>query len=643
MISLFILTPSIRLRIGGVLICFLTTLTSAQAEKSHGISPFDKLKYSADFTHFDYRDPDAPKGGELNLGALGTFDSLNPHIVKGNPVKGIGLTYARLLDSAADCASEAYAFAAEALEVGSDYSSVTFFLNKKANFSDGTPITADDVIWSFNILREKGSPLYRTYYKNVGRIEKIDSHTVKFYFTTTRNRELPMIIGQLPLLPKKYYETIDFTSTTLTPAPTSGPYTVEIVDPGRSVTYKRNPHWWGQNVPSQKGGNNFDRIRLDYYMDDNTLFEAFKVGKVDLRVENTAKNWIAGYDFPAAEKGWIVRAEIPNKLPGATYGFFFNTRRFVFKDRLVRQALTLCLNFKWINKKFFFDLYNRNLSYYPNSDFAATGKPSAAELKFLEPFKDDLPKEVFDDTFTLPKPESELAFRQGLEKAQQLLIQAGWSLEKGVMKHQRTGQTLTFEILLNSRNFEKIALTFKEALQRIGVTVNVRLVDATSYAYRVDQLDYDMIIGAIPQSSSLGNEQHDFFGSRRADSIGTYNYAGIKNRVVDSLIEKLIHSDNYEQLCDTAKALDRVLLWNFYMIPAWNRATTFVSYWDKYDRPGTSPAYNYLDYNSWWYNEKKAASLSQNMQNESKSFIIRLWLRLRDFMGMTKESHKGKT
>lgn len=613
----------------GILFLALTFIPfPVYAEKTHGFASFNALKYPADFTHFDYTNPTAPKGGQLVLGTLGTFDSLNPFIVKGTAAGGIGFTYARLLDEAHDRPGESYAFVAESLEVAADRSSVTFYLNKNAKFSDGTPITADDVIWSFEILRDKGLPMYRTYYKNVKKTEKLDEHTVKFTFNSTQNRELPGIIGQLAVLPKKFYESIDFDSTNLTPAPTSGPYTIEKVDPGRSITYKRNPEWWGQNIPSQKGNYNFDRIRLDYYMDTTALFEGFKAGKIDLRIENIAKNWATAYNFPAVENGLVVRTEIPNKLPAATYGLFFNTRRPVFADRKVRQALTLCLNFKWLNEKFFFNLYSRNLSYYPNSDFAATGKPAPAEEKILEPFKSDLAPEVLTDAFTLPEPENESNFRKDLEKAKLLLSEAGWYLDKNVMRNKINGEKLEFEVLMMDRSFEKIILTFKEALQRIGVTLNVRLLDANSYTYRIEHHNYDMVVGVIPQSPSLGNEQRDYFGSERADAIGTYNYAGIKNKVADALIEQLIQTDSYAELCNIAKALDRVLLWDFYMIPAWSKPTTSVAYWNKFDFPKISPDYAQVNYSAWWYEEEKAKSLESALKNDTESSIKKLGQKL---------------
>lgn len=615
----------------GFLLLALSILTSlpAYAEKTHGFSSFNTLKYPASFTHFDYTNPNAPKGGQLILGTLGTFDSLNPFIVKGTAVGGILFTHARLLDEAHDRPGESYAFVAESLEIASDKSSATFYLNKAAKFSDDTPIIADDVIWSFETLRDKGLPMYRTYYKNIKKVEKVDDHTVKFTFNSTQNHELPQIIGQLAVLPKKFYETVEFNSTNLALPPTSGPYMIEKVDPGKSITYKRNPNWWAQDIPSQKGSNNFDRIRIDYYMDENAMFEAFKAGKIDLRIEPTAKTWATGYNFPAVENGWVVRAEIPNKLPAPTYGLFFNTRRPIFSDRKVRQALTLCLNFKWLNEKFFFNLYNRNLSYYQNSDFAAKDKPSAVEEKILSAFKNDLPAEVLEDIFTLPEPENEVAFRKDLEKALQLLAEAGWHLDNKVIKNKKTGEKLEFEILLANRGFEKIILTFKEALQRIGVTLNVRLLDTTSYTYRVEHLDYDMIIGLIPQSPSLGNEQRDFFGSEKADSIGTYNYAGIKNKIVDTLIEQLIQASSYTELCNIARALDRVLLWDFYMIPAWSKSTTSVAFWDKFAAPKIAPDYAQVNYSAWWYDESKARALEASMKKQSESFFSRLWQRLR--------------
>lgn len=619
-----------RYFVGGFLLSALAliSITPIYAVKVHGLSNFNQLKYPSDFTHFEYTNPDAPKGGKLVWGVLGTFDSLNPFIIKGVPAWGITLTHARLLEDSRDRAGESYAFVAEFIELAPDRSWVIFYLNKKAKFSDNTPITADDVIWSFEKLREHGLPMYRTYYKGVSKVEKLDDHTVKFSFNTTKNAELPNIIGQLAILPKKFYETVDFNSTSLTPPPTSGPYTIESIDVGRSIVYKRITDWWGQDVPSQKGKYNFDHIQVEYYRDDTTLFEAFKSGKIDVRAENIAKNWATAYDFPAVKNGWVIRANISNKLPSPTYGLFFNTRRPIFSNRKVREALTQCLNFKWLNEKFFYTLYQRNLSYYPNSDFAATGASGEKEAKYLSPFKADLPAELFTQPFTLPESATEAEFRKDLNKAQALLDQAGWAIDNNVMKNKKTGEPLEFEFLIAERAFEKIILSFKQALHQIGIKVNVRLVDVTSYTYRVEHLDYDMIVGIFPQSPTIGNEQRDFFGSERADSFGTYNYAGIKNQAVDALIEQLVQVDNYADLCTLGQAIDRVLLWNYYMIPAWHMNARLLAYWDKLGMPAISPIYDPLHFVAWWVDKKKAGELEESVKKHSESRIKQLWTKM---------------
>lgn len=612
-------------------------ISSASAEKSHGISIFSTLKYPADFTHFSYTNPDAPKGGKIVLGSPGSFNSLNPFIVKGTPPSGIFITHAYLLQQAKDAPGESYAYVAESLEIAHDRSSVTFYLNSKAKFSDGMPITADDVIWSFEILRDKGLPLFRTYYKNVKKVEKIDTYTVKFHLSTTTNKELPSIIGELPILPKKFYETHDFNSTDMTPPPTSGPYVIDKIDPEKSITFTRNPNWWGQSLPSQKGQNNFDIIQYDYYLDNTAQFEAFKVGKIDVRVEGSAKNWKTAYDFAAVKEGRVVQIEIPSKLTAPTYGFFFNTRRPIFQDPLVRQALTLCFNFSWVNKNLFYDIYTRNQSYYANSNFAAKGRPSdeeAAILKKLvdqEAYKKDIPVKALTDEFTLPLAKSEADFRATLVQATDLLKQAGWVLDKGILKNSITGQPFTFEIIIADRSLEKIALHFKECLERVGVKLKIRAIDAATYQYRIEHLDYDMILSIFGQSSSLGNEQRDFFGSERADAPGTFNYAGIKNKAVDVLIEQLISSETYEELCLNARVLDRVLLWNYYMIPAWHKGSVQAAYWDKYGIPTTTADYNPFDITTWWYDAEKAAKLKPTNNKDSDSFLTRSWKKIKSF------------
>ncbi|MDF3034388.1 MAG: hypothetical protein K0R76_1342 [Alphaproteobacteria bacterium] len=583
---------------------------------SHGFSVYGSLKYPADFTHFDYVNPDAPKEGTLRLGNLGTFDSLNFYIVKGLAPALILLTTATLLEEAFDRSGESYGYAAESIELAPDRSWVIFRLNPKAQFSNGDPVTADDVIWVFETLRTKGQPMYRTYYKNIHKVEKLDERTIKFSFNTTTNRELPGILGQLPILSKKYYETHPFEETSLKAGPSSGPYEVDTVSSGRSFVIKRVKNWWGESLPSQKGRHNFDRIRTDYYLENNALFEGFKSGQYDLRQEAIAKNWVTAYDFPAFRQGRIKREELPHSLSDGTVGLIFNTRRPLFSDIRVRKALTLLFDFPWINKHLFYGLYKRNLSYYPNSDFEAKGSPSEDEKAILQPFQDQLPPEVLAQGFTLPTPQTETDHRALQEQAQDLLKEAGYEVKNATMIHAKTGKPLTFEILIYDKSLEKIMLNFALSLKRVGIGISVRNLDAAAYQLRVDNLDFDMIYAGIPQSPSLGNEQRDFFGSERADIPGTRNFFGIKNTVVDQLIEQLIDARSYKSLMNHAKALDRVLLWNYYMIPAWHSGVARVAWWDHLSRPKITPKYRGLDITTWWFNRKKDARV--NFEPEAK-------------------------
>lgn len=586
---------------------------------THGFSTFGKLKYPKDFTHFDYVNPDAPKGGILRLGNQGTFDSLNAYIVKGLPPALILLTTATLLDEAHDRPGESYTYAAESVEIAQDNSSVTFRLNPNAKFNNGDPITADDVIWVFETLKTKGVPMYRTYYKNVSKVEKLDDKTIKFSFNTTTNHELPGILGQLPILSKKYYETHPFEETSLKADPSSGPYEVEIASAGHSFVIKRVENWWGASIPSQKGRHNFDKIRVDYYLESNALFEGFKSGQYDLRQENSAKNWATAYTFPAVQKGYVKREELKHSLSSGTYGFAFNTRRPLFSDVRVRKALTLMLDFPWINKHLFYGLYKRNQSYYPNSDYEAKGMPTEDEQAILMPYKDQLPSEVLSQTFTLPTPQNESDIRNLQEQAQNLLKQSGYEVKNEVMVNTRTGKPLEFEILIFDKALEKIVLNYTSSLKRLGILVKVRNLDPAAYQLRTDNLDFDMVVLLIGQSPSLGNEQRDYFGSERADTPGTRNLAGIKNPIADHLIEQLINAKDYKELTDCGKALDRVLLWNYYMIPAWHSDAIFVAYWDRFSRPKIIPKYHALDVTCWWFDHEKDAKLKQDSNQATGS------------------------
>jgi len=584
---------------------------------THGFSLFGKLKYPPDFTHFDYAYPNAPKGGILRLGILGTFDSLNPYIVKGIAPSLISYTAATLLEECYDRAGEAYGYAAEGVEVAPNYSWVIFRLNPKAVFSNGDPITADDIIWVFEVLRTKGTPLYRTYYKNVIQVKKMDQHTIQFIFDTTSNRELPLILGQLPILSKKYYETHKFEETSLTPPPSSGPYQIESLSAGRSIVLKRVENWWGTSLPTQKGRHNFNRIKVDYYLENNTLFQAFIADQYDLHHENISQNWANGYAFPACRKGYVKREELPNSLSGGTSGLFFNARRTPFSDLRVRKALTLMFDFPWINKHLFHSFYQRNLSYYPNSDFAAKGPPSLAEKAILNPFEKDLSAEILTQAFTLPTPQNEEDLRSLQTQALSLLKEAGFEIKDAIMVDSKTNKPFIIEVLTADRAFERVFLNFALSLKRLGIQLKLRTLDAAAYQLRIDTLDYDAIFAGIPQSSSLGNEQRDYFGSERANTPGTKNYAGIKNPIVDQLIEKLINYTSYKSLVTRAQALDRVLLWNYYMIPGWHNNVIWIAYWDRFSRPLILPKYRGLDITTWWFDPSKADKLFHHTQEKN--------------------------
>lgn len=610
----------------------IATTMFAFAAPKHGFSVFgETLKYPENFTHYDYVNPDAPKGGKMVIGTIGSFDSLNPLIVKGNPVQAIQvLCHARLLADSWDVPAQAYAYLAESVDVADDNSSVTFHLRKDAKFSDGVPITAKDIAWTFETLKTKAVPMYRTYFKDVKNIEIIDDHTLKFNFKTTKNKELAIILGQLPALPRHFYEAHPFEESSLKVPPTSGPYSITKVKPGQSITFKRVKNWWGENIPSQKGIHNTD-IRLDYYRDSTARFEAFKAGKFDIFTETSIKNWMTAYNFPAIAKGEIIKAEIEHDLCSGTSGLFFNTRRPFFQDIRVRKALTLALDFDWMNQKLFYNQYRRNHSYYPNCDFEAEGVPTAEELKLLDPFKDKLPAELFTSPFTLPSAKTEAEKREVLTQASNLLKEAGYILKDGVLIDEKTQKPLTFELLISDVTYEKIGLNFKEMLKRLGIDLVIRLLDSTAYTHRVEQNDFDMIWATKVQSTNLGNEQRDYFGSERADAPGTINHAGIKNPVVDALIEELIQSPTYEDLKTRAHALDRVLLFNYYMIPAWHSNNTKVAYWNKFDKPAKAPKYHPFHYESWWLKPtaKDAASTSvEEKVSVSLTHRFKNWLGL---------------
>jgi microcin C transport system substrate-binding protein len=570
----------------------------------HGISMYGDLKYGPDFTHFDYVNPDAPKGGDVKLGALFSFDSLNPFILKGTTAAGMGgllggsLVYESLMTGSEDEAFSEYGQIAETVEVPADRSWVAFNLRPEARWHDGEPITADDVVWTFESLMSEGHPLYRAYYANVVSVEKIDDHKVKFTFDQTGNRELPLIMGQLPVLPKHYYETHTFNETTLEPPLGSGPYRVKSVDPGRSITYERVEDYWGQDLPVNKGQNNFDTLRYDYYRDGNIAVEALKAHEYDFRMENNSRVWATAYTGPAVRDGLLILAELPDHTPTGMQAFIFNTRRDKFADPRVRQALGYAFDFEWSNKNLFYDQYARTKSYFSNSELAATELPSEAELALLEPYRDQLPPEVFTEVYEPPVTDGSGNIRSNLHAAKQLLDEAGWTVQNGVLTGPE-GQPMEIEILLVQPEFERVVQPLARNLERLGAKVSVRIVDASQYQNRLDQFDFDLIVSGFGQSLSPGNEQRDFWSSEAADIEGSRNLIGIKSPVIDALIDDIIFAEDRASLIAATRALDRVLLWNHYVIPNWHSRVYRVAYWDKFARPDVQPLYG-LGFNTWW-------------------------------------------
>ena len=587
---------------------------AAEVAPAHGVAMHGDLKYPADFKQFDYVNPDAPKGGTVRLGAQGTFDTFNSFIVKGNPAAGLGFLYDNLMAGSADEAFSQYGLLAEKIFMPEDRSWVAFTLRKEARWHDGQPVTTDDVIWTFNTLMEKGSPFYRFYYGNVSDVVKTGERTVRFNFKAGENRELPLIIGQFTILPKHYWESRDFAKTTLEPPLGSGPYKIEKFEAGRSITLKRVEDWWGKDLPTNKGQYNFDTIRYDYYRDGTIALEAFKAGEFDYRAENSSKSWATAYNIPHVDKGLIKKEEISHNRSSGMQGYVFNTRRDIFKDRAVREALAYAFDFEWSNKNLFYGQYTRTRSYFDNSELAATGLPSPEELALLEPYRGQVPDEVFTKEYNPPKNETPGKIRKNLRIASKILTDAGWVIKDKKRINAKTGQELKFEVMLNSPISERIVLPYAKNLERLGVTVNVRTIDTSQYRRRMDTHDFDMVIGGFGQSLSPGNEQRSFWGSKAADLEGGRNSIGIKDPVIDQLIEKIIAAPSRKQLITAVKALDRVLQWGHWLVPNFHSTYDRIAYWNKFGRPETTPIQG-NQFLAWWVDAKKEDLLKNKLSS----------------------------
>ena len=575
----------------------------------HGISMFGALKYPLGFNHFEYVNPNAPKGGLVRMEARGTFDTLNSFTIKGSSAAGLGLIYDTLMESSRDEAFTEYGLLVESALVANDLSSVSFILRKQARWHDGKPVTADDVAFSLDLLKSKGAPFYRFYYANVEKAEVLSPHKVKFIFKGRKNRELPLIIGQLPILPKHHWQGRDFERTTLEPPLGSGPYKIGKVDPGRSITFERVEDYWGRNLGVNKGRYNFDAIRFEYYRDPTVALEAFKANAFDFRQENTAKVWATQYNFPAIAKGKVIRETLANNNPTGMQSFAFNVRKSKFQNRRVREALALTFDFEWANKNLFFGQYTRTRSYFSNSELAATKIPAGAELRFLEPLRGQIPVEVFTKEFKLPKTDGSGRSRRQLRQAKRLLETAGWFVKDRKLTNSETSKVMALEFLLVNQGFTRIVAPIQRAMERLGIKVEVRVVDTSQYINRIRNFDFDVIVGSWGQSLSPGNEQRDFWGSAAADRPGSRNYIGIKDPAIDKLIDHIIFASSRGELVAATRALDRVLLWNHFVIPNWHINSYRIAYWNRFSRPAIKPKYGLGFSDTWWVDEAKDETL----------------------------------
>jgi len=587
---------------------------TAVAEPQHGLSLFGDLKYPPNFQHFDYVNPDAPKGGTVKFAAIGTYNTLNPFQLVGNKEGAEGQIFETLMTAAEDEPASSYGLVAQSVEIAPDKSSVTYTLRPEAKFQDGSRITPDDVVWTFDTLKSKGHPRYKLYYADVQKAEKVGDNAVKFTFRSGDNRELPSIVGEMPVLSKAAWSKIDFGKPLQEPPLGSGPYKIASFEMGRSITYQRDPKYWGKDLPVSRGRNNFDTMRYDYYRDPSIALEAFKAGQFDIRVENVSKNWAVGYDSPALSAGLIKKELIPNKVPQGMQGFAFDTRKPLFQDAKVRDALTYLFDFEWTNKNLFYGAYTRSRSYFSNSDLAATGTPNPDELKLLEPLKGQIPDEVFSKQYDPPKTDGSGDIRENLRAALKLLGEAGWSVKNGKLVNAQ-GQPFQFEFLISQdqADFQRVVLPFVQNLKRIGIDMALRSVDPAQYENRMKNFDYDMTIIVIGESLSPGNEQREYWTTASADENGSQNYMGIKNKAIDALVDDVINAKDRADLVTATHALDRVLSWGHYVIPNWHFPYFRVASWDKFARPKVSPPYA-LALETWWITPQRAQDVEAKKQ-----------------------------
>ena len=604
----------------GAVVLAVATLAAAppagaESTISHATAIRETPRYPPGFPHYDHADPNAPEGGTVRQASVGsTYDSLNPFIVKGNAAAGVGLLFDTLTEDSPDEATASYGLLAEWIEVADDGSWTTFWLRPEARFSDGSPVTPEDVAFSLEILKTRGHPFYRGYYEDVRAAEPVEGDTpsgrrrgIRFVFGGGVNQELPSILGQLQVLSQADWEGKDFSETTLEPPLGSGPYVIEegSIDPGRSIVYRRNPDYWARDLAVNVGRYNFDRIRYDYYRDATVAVEALKAGEYDFRRETSSKRWATGYDGPALEAGMLRQELLVHRRPAGMQSFVFNTRRPMFADTRVREALAFAFDFEWTNRQLFYGQYERSPSFFSNSELASSGLPSPDELAILEPYRGRVPERVFTTAYEPPRTDGTGGIRRNLRTARTLLRDAGWTVRDGRLVEESTGAAMEFEMLLVNPDFERVVLPFGKNLERLGVRMAVRTVDPAQYTRRVSDFDFDMVVGSFGITLSPGNEQRDFWSSAAADLPGSRNLAGARDPVVDELVELVISAPDRKALIDRSRALDRVLLWSHYVIPNWHLNAFRIASWDIFGRPETRPAYG-LGFYSWWIDDAKA-------------------------------------
>ena len=584
----------------------------------HGLSLFGDLHYPDGFPRFDYVNPDAPRGGTVRLSALGTFDNFNVAVasVKGQLAAGLGLIYNRLLASAQDEVTTMYGLLAEAVDYPPDHSWVAYRLRPEARWHDGTPVTAEDVIFSFESWK-KLDPELSAYYRHVVKAERIGEREVSFTFDSAGNRELPLIVGELTVLPKLWWQASDkngnkrdISVTTLEPPLGAGPYRIKDFVPGRSVAYERVKDYWGDRFNVNVGQNNFEEIRFEYFRDSTVALEAFKGDQIDWRTENSAKNWATAYDFPAVRDKRVVIEEFPMRSRGVMQAFAFNIRRDKFKDPRLRRAFNFAFDFEEMNKQIFYGQYRRISSYFDGTELASSGIPGGQELEILETVRLKIPPELFATPYTNPVAGNAEAVRANLREALKLLKEAGYEIRDRKLVNAATGEQLNLEILVDDPSYERIVLFYRPSLERLGMAVSVRTVDEVQYQNRLRQWDYDMIIASWGESLSPGNEQRGYWGSQAADMPGSRNLIGIKNEALDALIGRVIFAKDRAELVAATRAFDRVLLWNFYVVPQWTYDKARTARWDRFGRPQRLPRYNEPDFPGvWWWDSDRATKV----------------------------------